>query len=112
MQINFDIENQNANSEEMEIQTPYPDTTSQMSRSDNEDISTIKLDPRPKSPELHPRPKSPKLDTLTLNKIENQNADFEKMKIQNQSTEQSPLDSSDNENNLHTKNVRTLTQKN
>jgi hypothetical protein len=105
MQINFDIENQNANSEEMEIQTPYPDTTSQMSRSDNEDISTIKLDPRPKSPELHPRPKSPKLDTLTLNEIE-------KMKIQNQSTEQSPLDSSDNENNLHTKNVRTLTQKN
>jgi hypothetical protein len=100
LQINFDIENQNAKSEQMEIQTPYTDTTSKRSRSDNEDISTIKLDPRPKSPELHPRPKSPKLDPPTSNEIENQNADFEKMKIQNESTEQSPMESLDN---LYTK---------
>jgi hypothetical protein len=95
MQINFDIENQNAKSEEMEFPTPYTDTTPKRSRSDNEDISTIKLDPTPKPPQLDTRPKSTKLDPLTSNEIEKQNADFENMKIQNESTEQFPMESPD-----------------
>jgi hypothetical protein len=99
MQINFDIENQNAKSEEMEVPTPYTDTTPKRSRSDNEGISTIKLDLTPKPPQLDTRPKSPKLDPLTSNEIEKQNADFENMKIQNESTEQSPMESLENVNN-------------
>jgi hypothetical protein len=79
---NFDIEYQSANSDKMEIQTPYTDTTLLMSRSDNEDISAIEIDPRSKSP---------KLDSQTKNEIEDQNVDSDNMEIQNQTTEQTSL---------------------
>ena len=98
MHINFDIKNQKAKSEEMEFQTPYTDTTPKRSRSDNEGISTIKLDKNPTPPKVE-TPKSPKLDPLTTNEIEKQNADFENTKIQNESTEQSSMESPENVKN-------------